>query len=211
MSQEAVEHRKRIMRSRWSASALLLACVPLILLGRGCNSGTGGSGFFPQTKLDGNCFPKFAVSLPVFGPAGSIARVDAAAHPNLTVTMVETIQQVLPQGYVANCRATLNPTRIWAYQTTDSNTGAILGRAHWPADTIVAQRGVATHVEYINQLPSFNQPSPAGPGLVQGLLPFDQTVHWADPLKSGCGMPMQNAGASSSCRQNYVGPVPATV
>ena len=40
----------------------------------------------------------FAVSLPVFGPAGSVPRVDAAAHPRLTVTMKEMTQAVLPLG-----------------------------------------------------------------------------------------------------------------
>jgi spore coat protein A, manganese oxidase len=47
-------------------------------------------------KLDGNCFPKFAVSLPVFEPAGSTPRMDAASHPNLMVAMTEINQQVLP-------------------------------------------------------------------------------------------------------------------
>ncbi|MEJ0002867.1 MAG: multicopper oxidase domain-containing protein [Pararobbsia sp.] len=163
-------------------------------------------------KLNGNCFPKFAVSLPVFGPAGPIPRVDAAAHPSLTVTMTEINQQVLPTGAFAQCGTgvMLGQTRVWAYQTVDSNTGAVLGPAHWPAVTIVAQRGTATRAQYVNQLPSFNRSYPTGPGLVQGELPSDQTVHWADPLKSGCGM-MHSPSAASQCSQNYIGPIPATV
>ncbi len=211
MSQDAAKHRKLATRSRWSALALTVVSVSLLILGRGCSPGGGGPTLFPQTKLDGSCFQKFAVSLPVFGPAGPIPRVDAAAHPNLTVTMLEINQPVLPQGYSAQCGTTLGPTRVWAYETRDSDTGALLGPAHWPAVTIVAQHGVATQAEYVNNLPSFNPSSPSGPGLVQGVLPFDQTVHWADPLKSGCGMPMQNAGVSASCSQKYIGPVPATV
>ena len=96
----------------------------------------------------------------------------------------------------------LGTTRVWAYQTTDTNTGTVLGPASWPAVTIVAQRGTATQVQYVNQLPSFNPSNPGGPGLVQGVLPTDQTIHWADPLQSGCGMPMMKPSASQSaeCR-----------
>jgi spore coat protein A, manganese oxidase len=193
---------------RRSATALSAVSLLLILLGTGCggvfNTGTLTPPtiipLFPQTKLDGTCFPKFAVSLPVFGPAGSIPRVDAASHPNLTVTMMEINQQVLTPGSYALCGGSgvrLGPTRVWAYQTTDTNTGAVLGLAHWPAVTIVAQRGVATQVQYVNQLPSFNPSAPSGPGLVQGVLPFDQTIHWADPLQSHCAM-QKPAGSQSA-------------
>ena len=144
------------------------------------------SPLFPQTKLDGNCLPKFVTSLPVFGPAGSVPRVDAAAHPNLTVTMKEIDQPVLPQGFEASCGAAglvkLGPTRVWAYQTTDTNTGTVLGPASWPAVTIVSQRGTATRVQYVNQLPSFNSSNPGGPGLVQGVLPFGA---WSSSIHKG--------------------------
>jgi spore coat protein A len=214
MSQDASQHRKPAPRSRPATIAMTVAALLSILVAHGCHS---DAEIFPtvvtQTKLDGNCFTKFAISLPVFGPAGSIPRVDAAAHPNLTVTMSETNQQVLPPGSYAQCGSgvTLGPTRVWTYQTTDTSTGAVLGPAHWPAVTIVAQRGTATRATYVNQLPSFDPHHPSGPGLVQGELPFDQTVHWADPLKSGCAMSMQSTGVSSSCKQNYIGPVPTAV
>lgn len=214
MSRDATEHREHVTRPQQGAIAATVAALTMLLLVHGCHSDSSpGPTVVAQTKLDGNCFTKFAVGMPVFGPAGSIPRVDAAAHPNLTVTMSETNQQVLPQGSYAQCGAgvTFGPTRVWTYQTTDSNTGAVLGPAHWPAVTIVAQRGTTTRATYVNRLPSFDPGHPNGPGLVQGELPFDQTVHWADPLKSGCGMPMQNSGAGSSCKQNYIGPVPASV
>ncbi|MEI9977620.1 MAG: multicopper oxidase domain-containing protein [Edaphobacter sp.] len=125
--------------------------------------------------------------------------MDAAAHPNLTVTMKEINQAVLPQGSFAACGAgvTLGQTRVWTYQTTDSDTGAMLGPAHWPAVTIVTQRHKTTQVQYVNKLPSFNQANPNGPGLVQGVLAFDQTIHWADPLQSHCGM-QKPAGSQSA-------------
>jgi FtsP/CotA-like multicopper oxidase with cupredoxin domain len=189
-----------------------LVSFPLILFAFGCGSNSSTlppnpapsfpTPLFPQVQLDGKCVPRFGVPLPVFGPAGSIPRVDAGAHTNLTVTMKEIDQQVLPQGYAASCGVTLGPTRVWAYETKDTNTGTVLGAAHFPAVTIVAQRGTATQMEYVNQLPSFNPSNPEGAGLVQRLLPADQTIHWADPLQSGCGMQMQSSQSSPPTDDN---------
>jgi len=48
------------------------------LVGLVCYSPTAAaSDLVPQTALPGDCIPKFAVPMPVFGPAGSIPRVDA--------------------------------------------------------------------------------------------------------------------------------------
>ncbi|SAK67861.1 mulitcopper oxidase domain-containing protein [Caballeronia pedi] len=213
MSRDLKEHRTHATRRMRRLIALAAATLSLALLVHGCHGDDSGDAptTVTRTKLDGNCFAKFAIPMPVFGPASPLPRVDARAHPNLTVTMAETEQQVLPPGSYARCGSgvTLGPTRVWTYQIADSNTGALLGPAHWPAVTIAAQRGVPTRVSYINKLPSFNPNNPTGPGMVQGELPVDQTVHWADPLKSGCGMPKQGATLSSACRSNYIGPVPA--
>lgn len=59
-------------------------------------STVSASTLVPQTWLPGNNIPQFETTLPVFGPAGSIPRVNADAHPNLTVTMKEIEQQVMP-------------------------------------------------------------------------------------------------------------------
>src|ERR1700742_3287186 len=93
----------RFVVPNWSPITSSVVMFSVILFVCGCGSPTTQFPLFPQTKMDGNCFPKFAVSLPVFGPAGSIPRVDAASHPNLTVTMTEINQQVLPQGYYGTC------------------------------------------------------------------------------------------------------------
>src|SRR5262249_36706634 len=64
----------------------------------------------------------------------------------------------------------------------------------------------------VNQLPSFNPANPTGPGLVQALIQVDQTVHWADPLGTGCGMPMNCVdNPDDPCCQAFTGPQPATV
>ncbi len=173
----------------------------------------------PQTQLDGEtCVPKFAVRLPVFGPDGSVPRVDAASHRDLTVTMKEIDQAVLPQYLSPSCDIRFRKTRVWAYETTDTITNEMLGPANWPAVSIVARRGRPTRVRYVNRLPSFNPNNPLGPGLLQGLLPFDQSLHWADPLH-GMGHDMARDATASTAAQSdapslppqYIGPVPATV
>jgi spore coat protein A, manganese oxidase len=183
--------RKEFVAVRLLGAATTLSVISLLLFFLGTARGSYASSLVQQKALDGTCVPKFAVSLPVFGPAGSVPRVDAASHPSLTVTMNEIDQAVLPQGFAASCGTngvTLGKTRVWAFKTQDTNTGRVLGPANWPAVTIVARRGTATRVKYVNHLPSFDPSNPTGPGLVQGVLPFDQTIHWADPLQSGCGM-----------------------
>jgi spore coat protein A, manganese oxidase len=100
------------------------------------------SSLVPQTHLDGNCIPQFAVPLPVFGPAGSIPGVDALVNRKLTVTMKEIDQAVLPQGRMDTCGKGIRfaKTRVWAYEISDTTTKKILGSANWPAVTIEARR-----------------------------------------------------------------------
>jgi spore coat protein A, manganese oxidase len=189
-----------------------------ILLPAVCTIGSAhGSSLVPQTALPGDCVPQFAAQLPVFGHADSTPRVDALANPSLTATMKEIDQAVLPVGMTDTCGKgiTFGKTRVWAYETSNTITKKILGPASWPAVTIEAQRHFPAQVKYVNRLPSFNPNNPTGPGLVQGLLGIDQTLHWADPLHTpGCGMPLDCTLAkntSSPCCQAYTGPHPATV
>jgi FtsP/CotA-like multicopper oxidase with cupredoxin domain len=59
---------------------------------------------------------------------------------------------------------------------------------------------------YVNELPSFNKDFPYGPGLVQGLVSVDKTIHWANPLNSNC---MDNP--LGDCGLPFTGSPPATV
>jgi spore coat protein A, manganese oxidase len=224
MSTCAVMHHKHAATSHRSAVKLAVVSLLLILFASVRSSYAQSPEpqppLVPQDQLDGDkCVPKFAVSLPVFGPAGSVPRVDAAAHRKLTITMKEIDQEVLPQGFTGSCHVKFRKTRVWTYETKDSDTGETLGPANWPAVTIVTKRGTATRVKYVNQLPSFNPRNPEGPGLVQALLPVDQTLHWADPLHSmghsmaqATGPPtVANAASSLPNWRQYIGPVPATV
>jgi spore coat protein A len=187
--------------------------ILLTLLGMVMSGSVGASTLVPQTALPGECIPQFAVSLPVFGPAGPIKRVDAEAHPALTVTMKEIDQAVLPQGMFDTCGmgVTFKKTRVWAYETKDSFTGKLLGPANWPAVTVEARRYEPTLMTYVNKLPSFNPLNPYGAGLVQGLVTGDPTIHWADPLNSPGMNPCMDDPLGPGCDQPYTGPVPAVV
>src|SRR5690242_6266274 len=93
----------------------------------------GASTLVPQTALPGACVPQFAVPLTVFGPAGSIPRVNAFQHPSLNIDMKEVKQEVLPDPLyasypktyfdainqvTANCPPiNFQDTRVWAYET----------------------------------------------------------------------------------------------
>jgi FtsP/CotA-like multicopper oxidase with cupredoxin domain len=196
---------------------LAIAVVLTAVLGVG---GAHASTLYPQTALPGECIPQFAVKLPVFGPGynADLPRVDASRSPSLTVKMVESQRGVLPAGSgapllqadgVTVCPpVNVQPTRIWAYETSDSLTGRPLGPAFWPAVTVEARRGVPTLVRYINNLPSFNPLAPTGPGLIQGLISIDQTIHWANPLNNSGAM-MCPPPLMAPCDNAYVGPVPA--
>jgi FtsP/CotA-like multicopper oxidase with cupredoxin domain len=174
----------------------------------------------PQVPLPGECIPQFAVPLPVFGPGynAALPRVDAVAHPFLAITMKETERAVLPpppagaDRYPATavCPAppalAIQPTRVWAYETSDWITGKVLGPAFWPAVTLEARRFVPTTILYQNALPAFDPADPLGPGLVQGLVTVDQTIHWADPDGLMC---MHEGMGGAGCRDPYVGSPPA--
>jgi spore coat protein A len=178
----------------------------------------GASTLVPQTALPGDCVPQFAVPLPVFGPAGGIPRVNARQHPFLTVKMKETDQAVLPQGGTDICGlgVVFKPTRVWAYEISDTFSSKVLGPAHWPAVTVEAARSVPAVVKYVNELPSFNPSNvfgpPFGPGLVQGLLSTDQTIHWADPPGLGCVMRLPPVNCTLTpgdpCCQTFTGTPP---
>ncbi|MGA2400524.1 MAG: multicopper oxidase domain-containing protein [Syntrophobacteraceae bacterium] len=209
--------------------------IPIFLMFFGAGLLVAGSAsastLYPQTAFDaktaylnntGPVFPLFtsgATTLPIFGPGynRTLPRVDAAAHPYLTVKMKEIDQQVLPASGFGK-------TRVWAYEISDSFTGHVLGPALWPSVTIEAQRNVPTVATYQNMLPSFGQPIAAhksGTGLVEGLLSVDPTIHWADPLHTTIRFPSMkqvqnpcmtdplNPVIPPGCDSPFIGPIPA--
>lgn len=195
-----------------------LVMLTMLLAFSSLNVGSAyASDLVQQTALPGSCIPQFAVPLPVFGPAGPIPRVNAMLNSSLTITMKEIDQAVLPQGGTDTCNlgVTFGRTRVWAYETRDATGKKVLGPANWPAVTIDARRYVPTVITYVNQLPTFSTLNPTGPGLVQGLVTVDQTLHWADPLGLGCMMmdPPVDCTATpyDPCCQPFNGAPPAVV
>lgn len=185
----------------------------------------------PQTAVPGACIPQFAVSMPVFGPGGSQPRVNTKQHSLITIEMKEAKQQVLPTdpaAYPATYFDTINQaeapcpavniqeTQVWAYETTDTLTGKLLGPASWPAVTLEATRSNPAVVQYVNNLPPFNYSNQSGTsfvdGLVQGLVSIDQTNLWADPLAMACHsrIPPVNCVQTpdDACCRPFVGPAP---
>ncbi|MDR3554951.1 MAG: multicopper oxidase domain-containing protein, partial [Syntrophobacteraceae bacterium] len=162
------------------------ASLMLMLLGAGLliAGSARASDLVSQTPYDAkaaflaNTAPLFTSPLPVFGPGynAALPRVNATAHPYLTVKMVEFNQQVMPASLG------FGKARLWGYETLDSTTGKVLAPPIWPGVTVEAKRNKPTVITYQNDLPSFNPGNPNGPGLVQGLITSDPTIHWANPL-----------------------------
>jgi hypothetical protein len=200
---------------------LKLLHLTILLLGAFCllhDGSANASTLVPQTWLPGECIPQFATPLPVFGPGynAALPRVDALKNPFLTVTMKETERQVLPIFIPgAGCPAvTIQPTRVWAYETSNTITKKVLGPAFWPAVTLETRRLIPTVVTYVNQLPSWDptntSTSSFGPGgFVQGLVTVDQSIHWANPLGNTGAMNCDTL--TGECLDPYTGPVPAVV
>jgi spore coat protein A len=198
---------------KWSDGAVLAISVACLCA---ASPGSGyASTLVPQTALPGDCIPKFAVPLPVFGPAGPTPRVNGRTHFALTVAMKEVDQAVLPPGRTDTCGlgVAFGKTRLWTYEISDSFSGKVLGPANWPAVTIEATRFAPNLVRYRNELPQFNPanfriPSPPFEhGLVGGLLSIDQTIGWADPLNLDCSMNPTRLG----CKTPFVGAPPTVV
>jgi spore coat protein A, manganese oxidase len=96
------------------SGAMIVSLVSLFLILLGNTRSSYATSPVSEDAIDASCVPMFAVSLPVFGPAGSVPRVDAALHRNLTVTMKEIDQAVLPLQGPNLCGINFRKTRVWA-------------------------------------------------------------------------------------------------
>ena len=148
----------------------------LVALGLSVLPGLAGAS--TQIPLDPNLVPKFVDPLPI--PGVLDGRVTTAASP-LVITASEFQQRCLPASMYPSAFAA--GSYVWGYNGT------------YPGPTIVAQRGIPTHVKYINNL----QHSDGSPLFLQENLQVDQTLHWADPLGTGLSTDL------------YTGPVPICV
>lgn len=139
----------------------------------------------PQTPLDGATIPQFTEPLTTF--VGQ--RVTSTSF---NVTMKEFQQKVLPDSLYSTMVSPFNQgTYVWGYKV-DSRP------AFFPGFTVEAQRGTATSIKYINNLPSPNSSH------LEPLLTIDQTIHWADPQNTGSSLHMGSF-------QPYKGTIPTVV
>ena len=128
------------------------------------------------TPLDGENVPKYVEPLPTF--VGT--RVDASGGA-LTISMKELSEQILPAPNPALGITGYPQTTVWGYEINDGTTTF---PAHYPAYTIEARRGIPVTVTYYNKLGNQTLYTP-GSASSPGILPIDQTLHWADPLNTG--------------------------
>lgn len=85
----------------------------------------------------------------------------------LSLSMSEFQQQVLPSNFTAG--PFKGRTTVWGYNGS------------YPGPTIEATRLIPTAVNYTNNLGNSTLYTPISP-TVPGVLPVDQTLHWADPF-----------------------------
>jgi spore coat protein A, manganese oxidase len=120
-----------------------------------------------QIPIAGTSIPKYVTPLAHFANTGALQRVTGTS---INVNMEEVQQLVLPAAMYPTAYAA--GTWVWGY-----NVGA--RGAHTPGFTIVATKGTATTVNYLNSLPG------GASSNVQKLITVDQTIKWADPLTQG--------------------------
>ncbi|HEY2578656.1 MAG TPA: multicopper oxidase domain-containing protein [Streptosporangiaceae bacterium] len=122
----------------------------------------------PQTPLDGSTVTQFVTPLPTF--VGK--RVNSSS---VLSVMNEFQQNVLPDAFYTRLASPFRRgTFLWGYANFKPGGGA---PAQWPGITVEAQRGSATTIKYVNDLP-------VNP-VLRNYLTYDQTIHWADPLNAG--------------------------
>ncbi|HEX7736173.1 MAG TPA: multicopper oxidase domain-containing protein [Ktedonobacteraceae bacterium] len=139
----------------------------------------------PQTPLAGADIPQFVEPLTTF-----VGR--RVSSSSFNVAMQEFQQKVLPDSMYSTMVPPFNQgTYVWGYKV-DSRP------SFFPGFTVEAQRGTATSINYINNLPFPNNSH------LEPLFTIDQTIHWADPLGTGSSMHMGSF-------QPYQGTIPTVV
>ena len=135
-----------------------------------------------QTALPGSSIPQFVTPLTTFvGKRVTASSVQAG--------MFEFQQNVLPDAFYSSLASPFKKgTYLWGYAISPLDTDP---PGSWPGVTVEAQRGTATTIKYINNLPQ--------DPVLRDYLTIDQTIHWADPLNQG------------HVFTPYTGPIPTVV
>ena len=95
--------------------------------------------------------------------------------PSVQAAMFEFQQRVLPDSiYMGLAQPFAKGTFLWGYAVGAAGSSPAPA---YPGVTVEASKGTATTVKYVNNLPA----SP----VLRPYLTYDQTIHWADPLRAG--------------------------
>jgi len=144
--------RRRFLASLGTTAAGLLLMPPRQWIAVASSAGRLRSlphPLYREPIADPTSIPRFVQPLAVPGELGM--RIDATAGGLLSMTMAETVQDVLGLGI---------GTPVWGY--------GLAGRpVTWPGPTVVAGRDRPLQVRWVNRLPN------------RHLAPVDGTLHWA--------------------------------
>ena len=134
--------------------------------------------------LPGNAIPKYVDELPQLPKLDGRA---ASATSPAVLRLEEFQQEILPASVYRGLTGRLRRgTYVWSY--------TVQGRpSTYPGPTIEARVGTPTVIRFVNDLQRHGNQAL----FLQGRLPVDQTIHWADPLHQSGSM------------ADYSGPVPA--
>lgn len=151
----------------------------------------------PGGSLDPTAIPKYAepLTIPPVMPKSTATRRGIDYYE---IAVRQFQQQVLPAGFPM--------TTVWGYGSRTAGAGTF----SYPAHTIEAKVNRPVRVKWINELKDLDPNSPTFGNFFPHILPVDQTLHWANPLRAG------NNGAIDSRPDftnlgtpgPYTGPVP---
>jgi FtsP/CotA-like multicopper oxidase with cupredoxin domain len=126
------------------------------------------------------------------------------------ISICEFKAQILPEGTTDTATGLLIPleTWVWGYQIGD--TCVPFPKHSYIGPVVVAERGKATQLTFINQL---------GEAPLSNVLAYknntDQTMHWADPINGETNNCAHQADLGylpqGECLLNYFGPIAAAV
>jgi spore coat protein A len=191
-----------------------IGAVGMLLLSPG--AGVALAQALPGGTLDPTTIPKYVTPL-VIPP---VMNTDGAAN-SYDIAVRQFSQQILPGGIwnTLNGRSDVFPaTPVWSYGPASDPVPAIApdpgSQFNYPAYTLETLSNTPVSVRWINDLVAID-PATGFPcdGVacprtsLDHLLPIDQTLHWANPVRE-CRMGPPRTDCSGTNPEPYTGPVP---
>ena len=161
----------------------------------------------PGGTLDPNSIPKYVTPL-VIPPVMNDRKPGNGKQDKYNIAVRQFKQQILPGGIwnSINGRADMfPPTTVWSYGPKKDKVPAVApdpnSQFNYPAYTFETKANKSVRVKWINDLvDKYGK-------FLPHLLPVDQTVHWANPLKV-CVDDSVRTDCKGKDPTPYTGPVP---